>query len=124
MKKNKINAVIILSLFAFMMIGNSSFAQIASKSDATYKKVTYSVDVHCTSCKEKIGKAMAYEKGVKECVVDVDKKLVTITYNPKKTSVETIKESLTKLGYKAVLAATKSGCKESHRCPKSSSCKK
>ena len=123
MKKIRITAILTLTLFS-VMIANLSVAQTSTKTDTKYKKVTYSVDVTCNSCKEKIGKAMAYEKGVKDCVVNVEKKLVTVTYNPSKTTVETIKRSIEKLGYKPALASTKTSCPETKICPKTSCCKK
>ncbi len=122
--KNSIKAFLILSLFSLILLGNTSFAQTSAKNDVKFKKATYSVDVHCNSCKEKIGKALAYEKGVKEFTVDVDKKLVSVTYNPAKTNLEKIKKSISKLGYKPKLSSTKACCDKSHARSGSSCCKK
>lgn len=55
----------------------------------------------CEMCKETIEKALAYEKGVKESNLDVNSKIVTVTFDPKKTTVEKIRIALTLTGYDA-----------------------
>ena len=44
---------------------------------------------------------IAFEKGVKDLKVDLEKKLVSITYDPSKTSVEKLAAAIARLGYKA-----------------------
>lgn len=55
----------------------------------------------CEMCKETLEKAMAYEKGVKESNLDVDSKILTVTFDPKKTSTDKVKVAVTKSGYDA-----------------------
>ncbi len=55
----------------------------------------------CTMCKERIEKAMAYEKGVKKSNLDIEKAIITIVYNPKKTTPTIIKKSISEVGYDA-----------------------
>ena len=55
----------------------------------------------CDMCKETIEKAMAYEKGVKESELDVDTKVLTVKFDPKKTSLAKIRTAVVKTGYDA-----------------------
>jgi mercuric ion binding protein len=55
----------------------------------------------CEMCEETLEKAMAYEKGVKESALDVNSKILTVTFDPKKTSLEKIRLAITKTGYDA-----------------------
>ena len=52
-------------------------------------------------CKERIEKALSYEKGIKSAVLDVKTKIVTVTYNPSKITPEAIRKAITKTGYDA-----------------------
>jgi cation transport ATPase len=52
-------------------------------------------------CKESIEKAMAYERGVKSSNLDVESAILTILYNPEKTSPEKIKKAISLAGYDA-----------------------
>ena len=55
----------------------------------------------CDMCKETLEKAMAYEKGVKKSDLDVDSKILTVTFDPKKTTLEKIRLAIVKSGYDA-----------------------
>lgn len=55
----------------------------------------------CDQCKERIEKAMAYEKGVKKSNLDVETAVLTVEYSPKKTSPEKIKKTVSDVGYDA-----------------------
>jgi copper chaperone CopZ len=52
-------------------------------------------------CKYAIEKMLSYQKGVVSSTVDVDANTITIDYNPQKTNVLKIKQSIAKLGYNA-----------------------
>lgn len=72
----------------------------------TYTKDGYAVakiktSAVCDMCKETLEKAMAYEKGVKESSLDVDSKVLTVKFDPKKTSLEKIRMAVVKTGYDA-----------------------
>ncbi|MDR2466019.1 MAG: heavy-metal-associated domain-containing protein [Prevotellaceae bacterium] len=70
----------------------------ASKTAKT-KAVTFSVNMHCGACKQKVEKNIAWEKGVKDMKVDLDAKTVKITYDPNKTSEESLKKAIEKLDF-------------------------
>lgn len=95
------NLIITLSIIAL------SFGALAQKQqDTTAKKtgletVQIKTSAVCDMCKETLEKAMAYEKGVKESSLNVDTKILTVTYDVKKTSLEKIKQAITKVGYDA-----------------------
>lgn len=55
----------------------------------------------CEMCKETLEKAMAYEKGVKTANLDVKSAVLTIQYNPQKTSPEKIRKAISETGYDA-----------------------
>lgn len=55
----------------------------------------------CDMCKETMEEAMSYEKGVKTSSLDVDSKMLTVTYHPKKTDSNKIRIAVTKSGYDA-----------------------
>ena len=86
-------------LVVLMMTVMASFAQKQEKK-SDVKTVTYSCNMHCHSCQEKIEHNIAFEKGVKAITADVENKTVTVTYKTKKNSEEGIKKALIDLGYK------------------------
>ncbi|HEY0030092.1 MAG TPA: heavy metal-associated domain-containing protein [Bacteroidia bacterium] len=55
----------------------------------------------CDMCKETIEKYVAFEKGVKKSSLDVESKILTVTYNPQKTTPEKIRNAVAKSGYDA-----------------------
>ena len=52
-------------------------------------------------CKEWIEEALAFEKGVKESEVNVEKQIITVTYKKNKTTPENIRKAISKAGYDA-----------------------
>ena len=73
----------------------------------------------CDMCKDTIEKALAYEKGVKSSNLDVSTKVVTVVYNPKKTTPEKIRKAITEAGYDAdEIKADKAAYEALHPCCK------
>jgi mercuric ion binding protein len=91
---------IIIALLATMTISLGTWAQTETKKDGN-ETIKIKTSAVCEMCKETMEKAMAYEKGVKEANLDVDSKILTVTFDPKKTSAEKIKTAVTKTGYDA-----------------------
>jgi len=75
----------------------TSFASAQSK-EAEVKIKTSAV---CKMCKKTIEKALMYEKGVKSSELDVNSKIVTIAYNPKKTNPDQLRKAIARSGYDA-----------------------
>jgi len=94
----KTNTLILISvmLIAFFMSTAVAFSQ--DKKAETIKIKTSAV---CDMCKDRIEQGMAFEKGVKNVVLDVDTKIATITYNPSKTTPDDLRKAISKLGYDA-----------------------
>jgi mercuric ion binding protein len=95
---------IIIALAAIICITNTVYSQ-AADSTAVNKEGIQTIQVKtsavCDMCKETLEKAMAFEKGVKDSNLDVDSKVLTVKYDPKKTSPEKIKKAITLTGYDA-----------------------
>ena len=62
------------------------------------QKVVLSCDLHCQGCCDKIMKNIAFEKGVKDLVCDLESKTVTVTYDADKTEVSTLLKAFEKIG--------------------------
>jgi copper chaperone CopZ len=95
MKTNQLKLVL---LVAFL------FTALATVEAKPVKKTeTFSVGMHCESCKQKVERNLAYEKGVLDLVIDLKKNRVKVTYDTAKTNVEKIKKAFKKLGFEAEL---------------------
>ena len=55
----------------------------------------------CEMCKYTLEKDLAFEKGVKEATFNLEDKIMTIIYNPKKTDAQTLRKRITMVGYHA-----------------------
>ncbi|MBO4250781.1 MAG: cation transporter [Paludibacteraceae bacterium] len=62
------------------------------------QKVVLSCDLHCQGCCDKIMKNIAFEKGVKDLVCDLESKTVTVTYDADKTDISTLLKAFEKIG--------------------------
>ncbi len=70
-----------------------------------YKRmVVLKCDLHCQGCCDKIMKNIAFEKGVKNLVCDLKTKTVTVTYDTRKTDLETLLKAFEKIGKPATVA--------------------
>ena len=96
MKPTKKNLTVILLSLLIVILSTGGCAQ--PKKEVTVKIKTSAV---CGMCKDKIEQGLAFEKGIKDVSLDVETKIATITFNPKKTDPDKIREKITKLGYDA-----------------------
>ena len=71
-------------------------AVMAAKPDK--QVVVLSCDLHCQGCCDKIMKNIAFEKGVKDIVCDLQTKTVTVTYDANKTDIPTLLKAFEKIG--------------------------
>lgn len=55
----------------------------------------------CGQCKDRIEKMMAYEKGVMKSNLNLEDKVLTVTYNPGRTSPDKIRKAVNSVGYDA-----------------------
>ncbi len=75
-----------------------TFAQNAKKNSGEVQIKTSAV---CQMCKDRIENGLAFEKGVKKADLNLENKVLTVTYKPNKTSPEKIRMAVSKLGYDA-----------------------
>lgn len=93
--KRKINLLLMMSIVFALLNAQAE----EEKSVKKISEVTFIVGMHCQSCKERIEKNIPFEKGVKDLKVDLEKKEVTIIFNPQKTNIEKLKKAVIELGY-------------------------
>lgn len=106
----------ILIIIIVTLSMNVAFAQ---KKIQTVEIKTSSV---CDMCKETIEKQMAFTKGVTAADLDVETSVLTVSFKPKKTSIEEIRHSINVVGYDADDSpATKEGYDNLHECCKKDS---
>ncbi len=104
---------IILTLAALMTISVSSAVASSietaettaltdkkpAKKKGEIKDVTFKVHLHCANCVKKVEENIAFEKGVKGLEVSLENQTVAIKYDAAKTSEETLRTAIEKLGY-------------------------
>lgn len=107
---NKIMILAALAVIAGSTVASASPVESSSVISATpkkeTKKVVFNVGLHCQNCVKKVKENISFEKGVKALEVDLEKKTVTITYDPAKTNEDTLRKAIEKLGYTCNLPST------------------
>ena len=93
------NVRMTLLLLLLILVATINAQTVINKIDKKSDEITFNVSMHCQGCKERIEKYIPMEKGVKDLKVDLEKKEVTIVYNPQKTTVEKLKKAVETLGY-------------------------
>ncbi len=64
--------------------------------------VTFNVPLDCEGCIEKVEKNITFEKGVRAIDCNLEEKTVKVTYQPKRTNVESLKKGFAKIGYSKI----------------------
>ncbi|HNW69699.1 MAG TPA: heavy metal-associated domain-containing protein [Bacteroidales bacterium] len=91
---------LIFSLMAiFIVLASTAGFSQNSKSKNSEIKITTSAQ--CGMCKTRIENGLAYEPGIKNVSLDLETKVVTVSYNPKKTNPDKIRTIINNLGYDA-----------------------
>ena len=90
-----------LKVFFLSIILVSFFITGCSAEDKKTTELKIKTSAVCGQCKDRIEQGMAYEKGIKDVVLDVDTKIATVRYNPSKTTPTDIRNAISKLGYDA-----------------------
>ena len=102
---------IIIIMTALMAFSVSLSA--GPKKKAELKEVTFSVHLHCENCVNKVNENIAFEKGVKDLKVSPEDQTVFVKYDAAKTSEQTLKSAIEKLGY-PVAGVVEAGCSCGH----------
>ncbi|WP_255152719.1 heavy metal translocating P-type ATPase [Halorarius halobius] len=61
--------------------------------------VVFDVDLHCGGCEDRVTDALDERDGVREVRADADEQHVEITFNPHQISTETLRQTISDLGY-------------------------
>ncbi|GAA4439741.1 hypothetical protein GCM10023091_22390 [Ravibacter arvi] len=86
-------------LMAFvLMMGLANFAYSA---DNDSKEVKIKTSAKCKMCKSRLERNLGLSKGIESANLNLDDKVMTVKYNPKRTSEEKIREVIAKTGYQA-----------------------
>lgn len=64
-------------------------------------KIDIKTSAICNQCKTRIEGGILKQKGVIDATLNLDNKILTVNYNPDKTSPEKLRNSIAKLGYDA-----------------------
>ena len=92
----------LLILFATCLFGTTMAAQQKTVQTAVIKTAIYCDHCkHCETCGDKFNRVLLKEKGVQMVVLDEKAMTIKVTYNAKKTNLQTIKQAISKLGYDA-----------------------
>ena len=84
-------------LFIVLLLSVFGFQYSACFAKANKQVVVLSCDIHCQGCCDKIIKNIAFEKGVKDIVCDLETKTVTVTFDANKTDVPTLLKAFEKI---------------------------
>lgn len=88
-------ASFMMTLMVVMLSG-----QLAAQAPKT-AELEIKTSAQCNMCKETIEKAMAFEKGVTKANLDVETKILKVTYKVAKTTPEAIRKAVSEVGYDA-----------------------
>jgi periplasmic mercuric ion binding protein len=88
------NAVLSMLFLVGVLMGTTAFV-------GKDKEVKIKTSAQCEECKERIEKNLTLTKGVKEAVLNLDDKVVTVKYNSKKIDEAAIIKVITDIGYDA-----------------------
>lgn len=87
----------VVRFFLILVVVLSTAVSVSAQKKGE-KTVVYNATLHCGSCKAKVEKNVAFEKGVKDLKVDMETQTITVTFREGKTTAEDIKKVIEKLG--------------------------
>lgn len=95
--------IILLLLFTAYQGANAQTHQTTeeAKKKSKFEKIIIQTSGDCHSCKEKIEKGLAFEKGIKDVEYDIETSKVMVVYNTTKTNPDKIRLFINSLGYDA-----------------------
>lgn len=98
MKKTIFSVFAALAVVFSMVVGFDASAATPKSQPQT---VVFATNLHCKNCVKKVVENISYAKGVKDLKVSLEKQEISVTFDPSKTSVETLASEIKKLGYPA-----------------------
>ena len=98
----------IIALFALLaMVVGVSTAAPKEKVEKKIVTVVFTTDLDCHHCAQKVLNTIPYEKGIKDVVVDVPTKTVTVKFDVAKNSIEGLTKAFESIKVKVVKAEEK-----------------
>lgn len=88
-------------LFSFLLLSFLSISLAFAKGNK--QVVVFDVDLHCAGCVTKIEKNIAFEKGVKDLICNLNEKTVVVTFDNSKTDIKALQTAFAKLGKTATV---------------------
>ena len=74
---------------------------VSSTAKPEKRRVVFHSNVDCVDCEKKVMANVAFEKGVKDLSVDIEKETVTIVFDESKTDTIKLSKTIRRLGYEA-----------------------
>ena len=96
----------IITLFA-MLAMVAGVAVAAPKAEKKIATVVFTTDIDCAHCAQKVYNSIPYEKGIKDVVVDVKTKTVTVKFDEAKNSIESLQKAFNSIKVKVVKTEVK-----------------
>ena len=79
----------IIALFAMLALV-AGVATAAPKAEKKISTVVFTTDIDCNHCAQKVYNTIPYEKGIKDVVVNVQKKTVLVKFDAAKNNIESL----------------------------------
>ncbi len=89
------------SFLVLVLAASFSFAGQGQDKGKNTEEIKIKTSSVCNMCKKTIEKSMAYEKGVKSAILDVDSQVLTVAFFPNKTNPDKLRQAVTMTGYDA-----------------------
>ena len=89
----------IIALFAMLALV-AGVAVAAPKAEKKIVTVVFTTDIDCGHCAQKVYNSIPYEKGIKDVVVDLKTKTVTVKFDAAKNSVEALQKAFASIKVK------------------------
>ena len=88
-----------LMIAAFLLVSTAGTA--LSQEQKKEETITIKTSAVCGMCKNRIEENMKFEKGVTAVELDLETKILSVTYKTSKTNPDKLREAVTKIGYDA-----------------------
>lgn len=89
----------IILLLTGMIFSTGIFSQEAAPAKITVIKIKTSAQ--CGMCKDRLERAMAFEKGVVSSELNLEDKVLTVKYKPSRTTPDKIRKAISAVGHDA-----------------------
>lgn len=95
----KTTILLTIALFTLTLLSNQTYSENSAKQTIKLK----CIEMTCSGCKTKITQALNSLDGVSKVKINLDKKIITVTFDDKKTTKDKIIEAIATVGYESEL---------------------